>query len=82
MIGGHLMLACESGLIAQAILADMLRVCLGQLLDSCLDHFDAPILSHALGGKVCMSSSTYNKCRSVLIFSLVGPVKQGLAFLL
>lgn len=52
------MLASEAQLIAGSILADVLRVCLGQALDGGIDGFHAALLPHAGSGEVGVSAST------------------------
>lgn len=52
------MLAGQSQLIAGAILADVLRVCLGKALNGCINGCHSPLFPHALCGEVGMRSST------------------------
>lgn len=52
------MLASEAQLIASSILADVLRVGLGQALNGGIDGFHAALLPHAGSGEVGVSPST------------------------
>lgn len=68
----HLMKTCQTCLIAQSILTDVLRMCFGQLLNGFLNHFQTTIFSHTLCREICVSSSAYTYTQYVKEISLWG----------
>lgn len=74
------MLASEAQLIAGSILADVLRVSLGQALDGGVDGLHATLLPHAGSGEVGVSPSTWARTHVTvrLAVSMASPGQPGI----